>query len=106
MGSTTFFRTTYLNGTEIGPSICTEKGRVTYLTALSNGKIHGAQYELYKDGTLAWYLVYENGEVKDGTYYHFDSNGKIIQSDTYKKGKLRKSIKYYVDEPPRIRRYK
>lgn len=48
----------------------------------------GLAYELYNNGTIAYYCYYKNG-FKEGPYIKFYSNGKVKSTDCMKKGQTR-----------------
>jgi antitoxin component YwqK of YwqJK toxin-antitoxin module len=101
-----YIKTFYRENIEVGPCVFMKNNRISSLTSLKEGKKDGAEYNFYDDGSLEWYLVYKSDKVIDGSYYRFDPFGNIVEIQTYKHGKLRKSVKYYDDASSKVTKYK
>ncbi|WP_109830105.1 DUF3352 domain-containing protein [Reichenbachiella versicolor] len=90
-----FFSSEHLNLSEVevedleaeNQSELFEDGNPKYDYQTKNGKKHGAFYEFYPNGDIKIIGKYKN-DLKEGTWKHYDENGKLIEKVKYRKGQL------------------
>jgi antitoxin component YwqK of YwqJK toxin-antitoxin module len=91
---TAYLKQMFTNGIPSGPLVETQDGKLTYFCNFKNGVKHGAEYQFYESGELAWCRVNESGNVVDGKYVRFNIEGDVVEEMMFKNGKLKKSIRY------------